>query len=188
MNTSNRARDYLILAGGAGFVVALDQWLKYLIRTNLNFGQQWSPFPLVVPFVRLVHWNNTGAAFGIFPSGGLVFTLIAAAVSIAILVYYPRVPRHQVALRLALALQLGGAIGNLIDRLIYGTVIDFISVGSLPVFNLADASISLGVAVLVVTMFFDDRRRPAPVTVTGNSVANEQGHDDESSELERPVL
>jgi len=57
-----------------------------------------------------------------------------------------------------MAMQLGGAMGNLIDRLIYGTVTDFISVGSFPVFNVADACISIGVAILVATMWIEERR------------------------------
>lgn len=154
-----RVRDYLWLVGAAGLVVAADQWTKYLVRTRLAFGEMWSPWEVLAPYARIVHWNNTGAAFGMFQSGGLVFTIVAIIVSAAILVYYPRVPAGQTALRLALTLQLGGAVGNLIDRLAQGTVTDFISLGSFPVFNLADASISAGVAVLVAAMWVEERRR-----------------------------
>jgi signal peptidase II len=157
----SRIRDYLGLIGIASLVLALDQLSKYLVRTKLSFGQTWSPFPWLSGLVRVVYWNNTGAAFGFFPSGGLLFTIIAIIVSAAILYYYPRLPRGYLPLRLALGLQLGGAIGNLIDRLFHGTVIDFISVGSFPVFNLADSSISLGVAILIVTMWTDERRNKA---------------------------
>jgi len=153
-----KARDYAVLLGLAGAVVALDQWTKYLVRTRLAFSESWSPWEWLAPYVRIVHWNNTGAAFGLFQSGGLVFTIVAFVVSLAILYYYPRVPASQVPLRLALSLQLGGAIGNLIDRLAQGTVTDFISVGTFPVFNLADASISAGVAVLIAAMWLEERR------------------------------
>jgi len=154
----SRIRGYIGLVGIASAVVALDQLSKFLVRTNLTFGETWSPFPWLGRFARLVYWNNTGAAFGLFPSGGLIFTVIAVVVSAAILYYYPRLPQGHFTLRLALALQLGGAIGNLIDRLLHGTVIDFISVGSFPVFNLADSSISIGVAILIATMWIDERR------------------------------
>lgn len=169
-----KVRDYLVLVGGAGIVVALDQWTKYLVRTRLEVGEIWSPWEWLSPIARVVHWNNTGAAFGLFQSGGLIFTVVAIVVSLAILYYYPRVPASQIPLRLALALQLGGAVGNLIDRLAVGTVTDFISLGTFPVFNVADASISIGVAVLVAAMWVEERRRKAAVPEVGEDAAAEQ--------------
>src|SRR3990170_3645656 len=176
-----RTRDYLTLLAIAGIVIALDQWSKPLVRTMLQVGESWSPLPGAVPFLRVVHWNNTGAAFGLFPAGGMVFTIVAVIVSIAILYYYPRVSGRQIALRIALALQFGGAIGNLIDRLALGTVTDFIAVGRFPVFNVADASISIGVAVLVFAMWLDDRRRKP-----SHAIADREGQEEEvASEVER---
>ena len=154
----SKARQYLVLIGSAGAIVALDQLTKYLVRSRLDFGAVWAPIPALASFVRVVHWNNTGAAFGFFPSGGLVFTVIAIIVAVAILYYYPRIPRGHTLLRIALILQLGGAIGNLISRLFQSTVTDFISVGQFPVFNVADSSITVGVAILVLSMWIDERR------------------------------
>jgi signal peptidase II len=168
----SKTRDYLLLFGIAGLVVALDQWTKYLVRVRLEVGQTWSPFSWLAPFARIVNWNNTGAAFGMFPSGSLIFTVIAIIVTLAILFYYPRVPAGQVPLRLALALQLGGALGNLINRLTLGTVIDFISIGSFPVFNVADASISIGVAVLVAAMWIEERRGGAKAESAGSGTTD----------------
>jgi signal peptidase II len=156
-----KARDYLVLLGLAGLVVGLDQWTKYLVRTRLAVADTWSPWEWLAPYARVVHWSNTGAAFGFFQSGGMVFTVVAIIVSIAIIYYFPRIPSGHLPLRLALGLQLAGALGNLIDRLAQGTVTDFISIGSFPVFNVADASISVGVAVLVATMWFEERRQKA---------------------------
>lgn len=156
--TLSKVRDYFVLLGIAGLVIASDQWAKFLVRTRLERGETWSPFEWLSPYARIIHWNNKGAAFGLFQSGGLIFTVIAILVSIAIIYYYPRVPSSKVALRLALALQMGGALGNLIDRLVHGIVTDFISVGSFPVFNIADASISIGSAVLVAVMWVEERR------------------------------
>ena len=102
---------------------------------------------------------------------------MAIVVSLAILYYYPRVPAGQVPLRLALALQLGGAVGNLIDRLAMGTVTDFVSLGTFPVFNVADASISIGVAVLVAAMWVEERRR--------KSAAAGGGGEAETAEIEQ---
>lgn len=154
-----KVRDYLLLLGVAGAIVALDQWTKYLVRTRLLLGETWSPFEWLAPYARIVHWNNTGAAFGIFPAGGTIFTVVAVLVVAAIIFYYPQVPRDQIGVRIALPMQLGGALGNLIDRLSIGSVTDFMSIGPIPVFNVADASISIGVAVLVVVMWIEERHR-----------------------------
>jgi signal peptidase II len=150
-------RDYLILFLLAGVIIALDQWTKYLVRETLPFQAIWSPWSWLTPYARIVHWKNTGAAFGIFQGFGNVFTILAIIVSIAILYYFPQVPRRDWTLRLAMGLQLGGAIGNLIDRLFFGSVTDFISVGNFAVFNIADASISIGVAILVLGMLVKER-------------------------------
>jgi signal peptidase II len=155
-----RVRDTMILLGCSGLIVAVDQWTKYLVRSQLDVGETWMPLSWLAPYARVIHWNNTGAAFGLFPSASLVFTVVALLVSVAILIYFPRVPASQWPLRSALVLQFAGALGNLIDRVVLGTVTDFISVGTFPVFNLADASISVGVAVLVAGMWLEDRRRP----------------------------
>jgi signal peptidase II len=150
-------KDYLFLFLLAGAIIVLDQLTKYLVRAKLPFQAIWSPWPWLTPFARIVHWNNTGAAFGIFRGFGNVFTVLAIVVSIAILYYFPQVPRRDWTLRLAMGLQLGGAIGNLIDRILFGTVTDFISVGNFAVFNVADASISIGVAILVLGMLAKER-------------------------------
>ncbi len=151
-------RDYVVLIGVAGLIVALDQWTKYLVRTLIPFGETWSPWAWLSPYARLVHWQNTGAAFGMFQGFGLVFTILAFVVTIGILFYFPRVPRSEWALRVAMVMMLGGAVGNLIDRLTIGTVTDFVSVGSFAVFNVADASISVGTAILIVAVWISERK------------------------------
>ncbi len=104
-----------------------------------------------------MHWNNSGAAFGSFQNGNSVFTVLAILVILAILYYYPRVDPGDWTLRLAMGLQLGGASGNLIDRLQMGRVTDFISIGTFPVFNLADSAISVGVVVLLLGVWLRER-------------------------------
>ncbi|MFP3854861.1 MAG: signal peptidase II [Anaerolineales bacterium] len=140
---------------GSGLIVALDQVTKNIVRNRLAFGQVYEPIPELAPFLRIVHWRNTGAAFGIFPDGGIIFAVIAFLVIGAILYYYPQIPIRHRLLRWALMLQLAGAIGNLIDRLTLGPVTDFIAVGSFPVFNVADASISVGVGLLILSMWLE---------------------------------
>lgn len=151
-------RDYLFLFSIAGIIIALDQLTKILVRTNLAYTRTWVPWEWLEPYARIVHWSNTGAAFGMGQNLSLLFTILPFIVVGMILYYYPQIPREDWPLRLALSLQCGGAIGNLIDRLTVGSVTDFISIASFPVFNIADASISSGVAVLIIGMWIQERR------------------------------
>ncbi len=155
----NIVRKYWIIVLIAVVIVALDQWTKWLVRTNIPAGASWLPESLqwLSPYARIVHWYNTGAAFGIFQGGGMVFTVLAFIVIGAILYYFPQVDKSDWTLRLAMSMQLGGAIGNLIDRLTIGHVTDFISVGNFAVFNVADASISVGAAVLLLGVWMMER-------------------------------
>ncbi len=152
-------RDYAILLGLSGVVIAIDQWTKWLVRTNIPFAGSWLPDWLswLSPYARIVHWSNSGAAFGSFQNGNTVFTILAILVIIAILYYYPRVDEKDWTLRLAMALQLAGAAGNLIDRLMAGKVTDFISIGSFAVFNVADSSITIGVIVLLIGVWVKEQ-------------------------------
>ena len=151
---------YLNLLGIAGVVVALDQWTKLLVRENIPFATQWLPKGMewLMPYARLVYWHNTGAAFGMFQDGAAIFTVLAFVVIGAILYYYPKIAGEGWLFRLALSLQLAGATGNLIDRLIHeGKVTDFISVGTFPVFNVADSSITVGTALLILAVWLSER-------------------------------
>lgn len=155
----NLFKNYWGIIMIAGVIVALDQWTKWLVRINIPAGQSWLPESLqwLSPYARIVHWYNRGAAFGMFQEGGMVFTVLAFIVIAAILYYYPQVSRADWPLRLAMSMQLGGALGNLIDRLTIGHVTDFVSVGTFPVFNVADASISVGCVVLLLGVWWQER-------------------------------
>ena len=150
--------NYSLLIFLTGVIILLDQGTKTWVRTNLAYQEMWSPWPWLMPYARLVHWSNTGAAFGMFQNMSMVFTILAVIVSVAILFYYPQIAKEDWPLRVALSMQLGGAIGNLIDRLTIGSVIDFISVGNFPVFNIADASLSVGVAILILGMWIKEKQ------------------------------
>jgi signal peptidase II len=144
----------------AAVIVFLDQWTKSLVRTNLPLGSTWLPesWTWLSPYARIVNWHNTGAAFGMFQNGSMVFTVLAFVVIGAIIYYFPYVEKHDWTLRLAMSMQLAGALGNLLDRLTQdGRVTDFISVGTFPVFNVADASISVGTVVLLIGVYFQER-------------------------------
>lgn len=148
----------------AGLIILVDQYTKYLVRTHLPIGEPWMPIEGLAPYFRLLHIENNGAAFGMFQSGGMLFTIVAIVVSVVIVYYAARLNHGQWLLRIVLGLQLGGAIGNLIDRLVNGPVTDFFNVfGFLntPIFNVADLSITTGVILLVLLMWRESREAKA---------------------------
>ncbi|MEA3253839.1 MAG: signal peptidase II [Chloroflexota bacterium] len=144
---------------GAAFVIALDQWSKAWIRDNLALGESLPEKGLL----RLIHTTNTGSAFGLFPNQ----TLFLIIISVAILLVIPLVLRYLIThyhssssglCAISLGIILGGAVGNLIDRLRFGFVTDFILVRLWnnflwPAFNLADASIVIGTFALLYALF-----------------------------------
>lgn len=167
-------RDYAFLFPFAGIIVGLDQWTKALVRASIPLGGDWLPEWLawLAPYARIRHWHNTGAAFGLFQNGALVFAVLAIIVSALIIYYFPHTPRAEWWLRLALGMQLGGALGNLVDRLAFeGRVTDFISVGDFAIFNLADSSITVGVGVLLLGVWLKERaeKRQAAAAAAGEN-------------------
>ncbi len=154
-------KDYLFLAIIAAVIVILDQYTKTLVRDTVPVGGFWSPWDWLTPVARIVHINNTGVAFGMFQGQNLLFSILAMIVSVAIIYYFPRVPSNEWIVRLALAMMLAGALGNLVDRVTQGYVTDFISVGNFAIFNIADSSITVGVGVLLLGVWLQDRRRKA---------------------------
>lgn len=141
-------RSRLVLV--AALVLVLDQLSKYAVETAVPLYQTWVPFSALEPVLRITHATNTGAAFGMFPDGGIIFAIAALLISAAILYYNYILPGNIWLLRLALGLQLGGAIGNLLDRVRQGHVTDFIDMGRVwPfIFNIADLAIVTGVILL----------------------------------------
>ena len=154
-------KNYLFLFTTAGIILALDQWTKNLIRANIPTGGTWLPegWEHLSTYFRVVHWHNTGAAFGMFKDLSSVFTALAFVVVAAIIWFYNEIEPNDLFLRLALAMQMGGALGNLTDRLLFdGIVTDWISVGTFAVFNVADASISVGTAVMLLGVWIMEKR------------------------------
>jgi signal peptidase II len=153
------ARAYLLLALISGLIIIADQITKSLVRENIEMWTGvWAPWDWIIPYARIIHVPNTGVAFGMFQGKGIVFTILSSIVALVIIYYYPQVPRSDWSLRLAMGLQLGGAVGNLIDRINIGHVTDFISVGNFAVFNIADASITVGVAVLILGVWIQEKK------------------------------
>ena len=103
--------------------------------------------------------SNTGAAFGMFPQLGTVFMVIAVIVVAGIVIYHNQLPTENIWVRISLGLPLGGAMGNLLDRLMHGYVVDFVDIGFWPIFNIADLSIVLGVIFLTYHLW-DEENAP----------------------------
>ncbi|RJQ08284.1 MAG: signal peptidase II [Dehalococcoidia bacterium] len=149
-----RAAPSLALATA---VIALDQGTKALVRARLDLYEVW---PAGWELIRFQHIQNTGAAFGILQGAG-AFLLVAAFIVIAgITAFLLTLPSHGRLYHIALALILGGAVGNLIDRVRLGAVTDFIDPTHYPAFNLADSGIVCGVALLAFLAFRDSDDSP----------------------------
>jgi signal peptidase II len=140
------------LIGLAGVVIALDQSSKALLRSRLAMGEVWSPGGWLGNIIQIVRTQNTGAAFSMGSGLNPVFTALAIAASLAILVYALRLSPQDRFLAVGLGLLLGGIVGNLIDRLLQGHVTDFISVSYFAILNIADISISLGGATMILAL------------------------------------
>ncbi len=143
-------------------VIAIDQAVKYLVATSLPFGGAWSPLSGANPFFQIVYVPNTGVAFGLFKNLGAVFILVPLIISGIIIFYARRLRADQTFMAVALGLTLGGALGNVIDRVRLGYVIDYfdIGVGTLRnASNFADWSIVLGVILLGVATLLDERKQ-----------------------------
>jgi signal peptidase II len=129
----------------AVLVLVADQLSKYVIRTSMVPNQS---LPVIKSIFHITYVNNPGAAFGLLANKTWVFIAVTLAVAVFIVFTYRYLPPGLMLLRLALALMLGGAIGNLIDRLRFGYVIDFLDFRIWPVFNLADMAVVSGVILL----------------------------------------
>jgi len=154
--------DTMVLPVTAILVALVDQFSKRLVTVRLMEGQSWDIAPWLAPVFRITHVTNTGAVFGLFPGWGDFFAVIAAVVVVAIVFYYRHMSDGQWLVRVALGFQLGGAIGNLVDRLRQGCVVDFIDLNfwplrEWPIFNLADTSIVTGVALLALLMVWEEQ-------------------------------
>lgn len=151
-----RARDAWFAVLFAA-VVALDQLTKWGIRAWVDRGDSVPDSGLI----RIVHFTNTGAAFGMLQGAGPLLVITSVVGMVAILVYLFNPGFAHPLMRTGLALMLAGAVGNLIDRLRTGEVVDFIKVPDFPAFNVADSAITVGVICLLFTLFHDTEKKQA---------------------------
>ena len=141
----------LLLVGIAVFTA--DQITKQLVRTRLPLGDSW---PSPSWFVHIEHVTNTGAAFSILQNQSALLIVTSFIGLGAIVLYFLYPPFHHPLLRVAFGMQLGGALGNLADRIRLGSVTDFIRFPHYPTFNVADSSIVVGVGILAWFLIFRD--------------------------------
>jgi len=127
-------------------ILAADQGTKWLAVRDLAAGRS---VPVIGPALHLTLVHNRGTAFGIIPNWTPSLLAAAIALSVAVLLYNRHFLGRHLLVSLALALQLGGAAGNLLDRLCKGYVVDFVDLHVWPVFNLADVAITIGVILLL---------------------------------------
>lgn len=159
---SSRRSSDLCVFGTALLVLTVDQISKHLVRLHLVRGIPWDPVSWLRPVLSLTYVTNEGAAFGLFPQLKPLYPWIMVAVIAFILFYFRSFPLQGWLIQMSLGLQLGGASGNLMDRLFYnGKVTDFIDLNfwplqGWPVFNVADSSVVVGVCILAVLLLLEE--------------------------------
>lgn len=160
-------RRWLYLLITLSLVIAADQFTKRLIVNDLRVGETRRLIPALSPFFQITRSQNTGAAFGFLPLAGDIFLVIALVIVLAMLFFYPRIAEEAWLTRIATGMICGGALGNVIDRLTYGYVVDFIHY-QIPglisnVSNLADHAIVLGVILIFIESWLSEQRLKAPI-------------------------
>lgn len=133
------------------FILAADMLTKYLVQQTMK---PYESIPVLKNVFHITYVQNTGAAFSILRGKTLFFTIVSCAVILAILFILMKYPIKSKIFKIVMAIILGGAVGNLIDRLRYGYVVDFLDLRIWPVFNIADCAIVVGVLVLVYLITF----------------------------------
>ena len=160
-----RRRVVLVIAV-AVFVFGLDRITKLLVETNLPVG---GSVDVVGQWLRISHVTNTGAAFGLLPERTTLLSILSVGAVLAIVFYYRRLAADSRLIAATLGMQLGGAFGNLIDRIGQGYVVDFVDVG-VPggvrfwSFNVADSSIVVGIIAVTLLLWWQERQQPSHLT------------------------
>jgi signal peptidase II len=158
-------RKYWVLLITCFWILLLDQWTKYVVEQRFPLYRK---VEVISGFFNLTHVRNPGGAFGIFGGessgiGGLLFVVVSL-LAVGIIIYlFLKVKEEEKMLSLSLSLVLSGALGNLIDRVRYGEVIDFLDfyVSSFhwPAFNIADSAICVGIGLMAFELLFKDHKK-----------------------------
>lgn len=131
-------------------IALIDQITKLLVKASFSFNES---VPIIKNFFHITYITNTGTAFGILKDLNTVLALFSIAVIVVIFYYVKNIKENELAMQISVGLLLGGTVGNIIDRLFYGAVIDFIDFRIWPVFNLADSAVTISVVCLLILLW-----------------------------------
>lgn len=153
--------SHMLYFGGVGLVMVVDQLTKFWVANNLPVYQPVDLVEWLAPILSFTSVRNTGVAFGLFQGLGIPFSLLSLVIVVAVVFFRLKVPASEFLLHGALGLVTGGALGNIVDRVMRGYVVDFLDVNfwplhNWPVFNLADAAIVVGAGLLLLDSFVAD--------------------------------
>lgn len=133
----------------AAVIITVDQWSKQYIESHMQLGMS---IPVIENVFHLTYVLNPGAAFGMLEHRTSFFIIVAVLLVAAVIYFYPRIPQGHRLLRIGIGLQVGGAVGNVIDRVKTGYVVDFFDFRIWPVFNVADIAIVTGVGMIILSI------------------------------------
>ena len=137
---------HVLIFSIAFLIILIDQISKFIIRNSMHLSQS---IPVIKNIFHITYIHNFGAGFGILQQQKLFLILISAIVVCIILFYSKKIGKKERLLQSIAGIVLGGTIGNLIDRIIYGYVIDFLDFRIWPIFNIADSAVTIGVIFLI---------------------------------------
>ena len=161
-----RPSRLLLVASVAVVVFVIDRVTKAWVSENIPLG---TARPIVGDYVRIVHAQNTGAAFGLLPERTTLLSVLSVVAVLAIVYYYRQIASNSALVSATLGMQLGGAFGNLLDRITQGYVVDFVDVGIGDVrfwaFNVADSSIVVGIILVTLALWYEEHRAATPKPV-----------------------
>lgn len=141
---------YITIFSTAIIIILFDQITKFLIRINFQLNET---LPIIKNIFHLTHIHNFGAGFGILQQQKWILVFISIIVIGVIFYYFDRIKEKEILLQVLVGFVLGGTIGNLIDRLTYGFVVDFIDFQIWPIFNVADSFVTIGIIGLIIYLW-----------------------------------
>ncbi len=156
-----------IYYGVALIIIALDQWTKWLVLKNMELGERIS---VIDPYLGWLSHRNRGAAWGMLEGQMWLFAIITVTVIVGIIYYFHKHAKGQPLFQLSLMILLGGAVGNFIDRMLRGEVVDFVDVlipifnYDFPIFNVADAALTIGVVLMIIYIIYDEKQQKKKVS------------------------
>ena len=143
-------KKYTFVISTALLTVFLDQLTKVIIKKNFELNES---IPLIKNILHLTYVTNTGSAFGLFKGFNLFFILFSIIVVAVIFYFIKKIKQNEKVLQFSIGLLLGGTVGNLMDRIFYGFVADFIDFRIWPVFNVADSAVTISIILLIILLW-----------------------------------